>query len=163
MNNEQVFEWAMRFILEHEGDYVDDDQDPGGETNFGISQRYHPDVDVESLDRIGAIRIYRERYWDKYRCGEMHPAMGLSLMDAVVNQPADWAVRQLQQVVGTAVDGIVGPKTVGAANLHARAFELGMFHVRRIDRYVTRDNYSRYGSGWVRRVLECHATACEQL
>lgn len=163
MNNEQTFEWAIKFVLQHEGDYVDDDEDPGGETNYGISQKHHPDVDVDALDRVAAIRIYRERYWDRHRCGELHPAMALVLFDGVVNQPADWAVKTLQGLAGTTVDGIVGPKTIDTVNRAVSPYLLQRFMAARVDRYVTRDHYSRFGEGWIRRALDAYATGAAQL
>lgn len=162
MNSEQIFEWAVKFVLEHEGDWVDDDQDPGGETNFGVSAVHNPDLDVAGMDRIDAIRVYRERYWERYKCDELHPTWALALFDATVNQPATWAVRQLQAVVGVKQDGIMGPVTVGAANRTRSDYHLQLFMARRIDRYVTREHYPRFGTGWLRRALDCYAVARSQ-
>ena len=41
-----------------------DPHDPGGTTKFGISKRYHPDVDVENLTLQEAEEIYRKEYWN---------------------------------------------------------------------------------------------------
>lgn len=162
-NSEQVFEWAMKFIMEWEGGFVDDDEDPGGETNFGISQYYHPDVDVETLTRHEAIDIYRERYWKRYMCDELNPALALALFDTVVNQPADWGIRSFQNAVSTTVDGIMGPKTVGAANKNRSDYVLQKIMLARLNRYITRDHFKRFGDGWMRRVLDCYATCRMQL
>ena len=40
------FDDIIEVVLEHEGGYVNDPDDPGGETNFGIAKRSHPDVDI---------------------------------------------------------------------------------------------------------------------
>ena len=37
-----TFKKAIEVILKHEGGYVDDPVDPGGETNMGISRKAYP-------------------------------------------------------------------------------------------------------------------------
>ena len=37
-------------VLEHEGGYVNDPNDLGGETKYGISKRAYPDVDIFNFD-----------------------------------------------------------------------------------------------------------------
>lgn len=55
---------ALDLVLKLEGGYVDDPDDRGGATNFGISQRSHPELDIKSLTKDQAIEIYRKKYWD---------------------------------------------------------------------------------------------------
>lgn len=57
------FAAAVGFVLKHEGGYVNDPDDPGGETKFGIAKRYHPDVDIKNLDERAAAEIYLKEYW----------------------------------------------------------------------------------------------------
>jgi len=59
------FDEIIEVVLHHEGGYVNDPKDPGGETNFGIAKRSHPDVDIKNLTKDGAKEIYKEHYWDK--------------------------------------------------------------------------------------------------
>ena len=59
------FDEIIEVVLEHEGGYVNDPKDPGGETNFGIAKRSHPDVDIKNLTKEGDKEIYKEVYWDK--------------------------------------------------------------------------------------------------
>src|SRR5207248_918577 len=37
----------------------------GGETNFGISKRKYPTLDIKNLTDLGAVAIYRRDYWDR--------------------------------------------------------------------------------------------------
>ena len=62
------FDEIIEVVLHHEGGYVNDPKDPGGETNYGISKRAYPDVDIKNLTEDGAKDIYRRDYWEKYRC-----------------------------------------------------------------------------------------------
>ena len=68
-----TFEVIVASVLEAEGGYVNDPQDPGGETKYGISKRSHPDVDIKNLSITGAIKIYEEEYWKPAKV-EMLPA-----------------------------------------------------------------------------------------
>ncbi len=58
------FNDIIEVVLHHEGGYVNDPKDPGGETNFGVAKRSHPDVDIKNLTKDGAKEIYKEHYWD---------------------------------------------------------------------------------------------------
>ena len=53
-----TFDEIIEVVLHHEGGYVNDPKDPGGETNFGISKRAYPDVDMKTLTKEGAKDIY---------------------------------------------------------------------------------------------------------
>lgn len=57
------FDTAIRFIIEHEGGYVFDPDDPGGETNFGISKRAYPNINIKKLTKEQAEKIYLIDYW----------------------------------------------------------------------------------------------------
>ena len=57
---------AVALVLKHEGGYVNDPNDSGEETNWGICKRFHPDVDVKHLTRDQAIEIYFNDYWQAY-------------------------------------------------------------------------------------------------
>ena len=53
------FEDAFDRLISHEGGYVNDPLDPGGETKFGISKRSYPTLDIAALTREDARAIYR--------------------------------------------------------------------------------------------------------
>ena len=54
---------ASVFTLHWEGGYVNDPNDPGGETNFGISKRAYPNLDIAHLTADDALKIYYNDYW----------------------------------------------------------------------------------------------------
>lgn len=54
---------SLRFVLQWEKGYVNDPDDPGGETKWGISKRYHPTLDIKNLTPQEAAEIYYEEYW----------------------------------------------------------------------------------------------------
>ena len=55
------FDDIIEVVLEHEGGYVNDPKDPGGETNFGIAKRSHPDVDIKNLTKEDAKEIKKQK------------------------------------------------------------------------------------------------------
>jgi lysozyme family protein len=56
---------ARDLLLELEGGYVNDPRDPGGETNFGICRKSHPNEDIEGMTRERAASIYHGEYWSR--------------------------------------------------------------------------------------------------
>ena len=66
-----TFDEIIEITLHHEGGYVHDPKDLGGETNFGIAKRFYPDVDIKNLTKEGAKDIYKKDYWDKNKVDEL--------------------------------------------------------------------------------------------
>lgn len=154
------FDDAVAVILAHEGGYVDHPSDPGGETNFGISKRAYPDVDIKALTRDGAAAIYRRDYWARCRCDEMPYGVALCVFDAAVNSGRSRAAKWLQSALGTVdVDGKIGPKTLAAvAAADERTLVEGMIDERlRFLRGLS--TWQTFGRGWTRRVDETRAHA----
>ena len=77
---------SIDFVLNHEGGYVPPKTaDPGGETNFGISKRWHPNLDIRGLTIDDAIAIYNREYWAPCHCESMGDDMALCVFDSAVN------------------------------------------------------------------------------
>ena len=106
---------AGQWILEAEGGLVDDPNDPGGLTKYGISQAAFPDLDIRNLTPEQALGIYATHYWEPAKCPALPQKLALVHFDAAVNCGVGQAARFLEQAVGVAVDGIVGPITIAAA------------------------------------------------
>lgn len=127
-----TFEAAIPTILAHEGGYVNDPDDPGGETNYGISRRAHPDVDIATLSRDDAAKIYRRDYWEPNGYGRIDDqALATKVFDFAVNMGPARSHRLLQQAVNLLrpacrvcgagrgrlrVDGVLGPLSFSAVN-----------------------------------------------
>ena len=92
-----LFETAVDFVLTAEGGLVDDPSDPGGLTNFGISQRAYPHLNIRELTIADAKALYRKDYWDRCSCGKLPHAIALVVFDAAVNQGASASIRMLQR------------------------------------------------------------------
>ena len=114
-----TFERAMDFVLKWEGGYVNHPSDPGGETNFGIAQKSHPDVDIKNLREDQAMDIYREEYWNEIQGDELPDAVAIAVMDYAVNSGVKRASRALQNLVHAEVDGQIGPLTIKQVQIAA--------------------------------------------
>ena len=79
------FERCFVFVLRHEGGYVNDPRDPGGETKYGISKRAYPLLNIKNLSIEDAKMIYRKDYWDRAGCGALEWPMCLVHFDSCVN------------------------------------------------------------------------------
>ena len=158
---DETFETAIRLVLQHEGGYVNDPDDPGGETNFGISRRTYPDLDIKNLTGEEATEIYRRDWWDKNRFGEIEPgSLATGLFDVAVNAGTSRAVTALQKAltatgVSVSVDGKLGPATLAAANGHAKPDALVREFCAQRVMYYTGLEKPKYLLGWVRRALDC--------
>ena len=49
MSSLTEFKDIIKVTLKHEGGYVNDPKDLGGETNMGITKRFYPDLDIKNL------------------------------------------------------------------------------------------------------------------
>jgi len=153
------FDDIIEVVLHHEGGYVNDPDDPGGETNFGIAKRSHPDVDIANLTKDGAKEIYKEHYWDKNKVESLSEELRHIYFDMCVNQGRGRAVKILQRAANgkgaeLKVDGGMGPKTIAAME----GVELDRVRAYRIKYYadlVTRKpDLEKFYFGWFRRGLE---------
>ena len=153
------FDDIIEVVLEHEGGYVNDPDDPGGETNFGIAKRSHPDVDIANLTKEGAKEIYYQSYWIKNRVPQMPEDLKHIYFDMCVNQGRGRAIKILQRAANAKgamleVDGGLGPKTIGAM----KNVELDRVRAYRIKYYADlvtrRPDLEKFYFGWFRRGLE---------
>lgn len=110
------FEDAIKLTLIHEGGYVNNPADPGGETNMGITKRDHPNEDIKNMTVERATEIYREGYWKKHYSEIDSQAIANKLFDLGVLFGVGKAVRMLQRTLEVTQDGIFGLNTLAAVN-----------------------------------------------
>jgi lysozyme family protein len=143
------FDKCIQVILRNEGGYINDPNDPGGETNYGISKRSYPDLDIPNLTKEQAIEIYWEHYWIPKLDYLEDINAAVQVFDMCVNAGKYRAVRMAQKVSFAFEDGIFGDATVRAVN-NCIAF-VGHYKNERIRFYQSLDN-DRYIKGWINRV-----------
>lgn len=175
-----AFIHAINFVLPHEEEFVrghwgdenyvvaeHDPHDPGGTTKYGIDQRTHPQIDVEHLDRDGAISLYYQE-WLFYHCFLLPDRIAVAQFDVRVN--GGYAVAWLQRALNDAritpgkppviaprltVDGVMGPATIDAANSCDQTSVLRYFITQRDRRFdslaQSNPDFQRYLAGWKNR------------
>lgn len=125
-------------IVAREGGFVNDPDDPGGATNFGVTihtmRRLGLDLDgsggidmadVRALTRARAVEIFIEQYYHRPGIARLPEVLRASVFDMQVNAGAN-AVRILQRLLremghAVDVDGVIGPQTLAAAEAAAKA------------------------------------------
>lgn len=156
---EQNFNNVMDEVFKHEGGYVNDPRDAGGETNMGVSKRAHPDVDIKNLTKSTAKTLYARDYWQKVRAGQFPDGLDIALMDASVNSGNSRGSKWMQGALGVKRDGKIGPQTIAAARdkapegikviQDACAARMGFLRGLRV--------WSIYKGGWSTRVASVEA------
>ncbi len=120
-------------IIEVEGGFVDDPNDSGGATNFGITEAVARangyDGYMGHLPREVAFRIYAAKYWDAVRADDLlriSAPLAEEVVDTAVNMGPARAGKFLQRALNAlndrgrlysdlVVDGGIGPATIAAA------------------------------------------------
>ncbi len=161
-------------ILRREGGFVNDPDDPGGATNFGVTlgtmRRLGLDLDengavdvadVRALTRAQAVEIYKKEYFHKPGIDRLPGALQATVFDMYVNAGSA-AVTILQRLLGefgfpVAVDGVLGPQTFGAAEAalgvapehlaDAYGIERRNYYYRLADRRPSSRKYARRRDG----------------
>lgn len=155
-----LFEIAFALVLDHEGGYVHDKNDPGGETIYGISRTHHPEVWAKGTPtEQQAKAIYKRDYWNACRCDDLPPAIAIMVFDSAVNQGPTQAIRFLQRAINVKDDGIIGPNTIKAAKHSNTLLTLVAIASLRIKHYTALSTWQRYGMGWSKRVFLTTITA----
>lgn len=147
------FETAFRFTIGHEGGYVNDVRDPGGETKFGISKRSYPGVDIKSLTLEQAQAIYKRDYWQQASCDRMPLKIAVAVFDAAVHHGPKTAVKLLQRALKVADDGEYGRITHGTLQSRDTNETLELMLSERAIYLTTCPAWPTYKRGWLKRLF----------
>lgn len=135
----------------HEGGYVNDPNDPGGETNWGISKRSYPDLDIKNLTRAEAVAIYHRDFWDKVHADKLYPSVAYQLLDFAVNSGPETAIRYYQKALNVADDGYFGPMSEAAAMEMSETDQIMRLIGHRQIFQTKLKNWKHHGKGWAVR------------
>ncbi len=141
-------------IVAREGGYVNDPDDPGGATKYGVTihtmRRLGLDLDgdgdvdeadVKVLTKVKAVSIFVEHYFRRPKIDQLPEVLHATVFDMYVNAGAN-AVKILQRLLGdmripVKVDGVIGRQTIAATK---KALEAAPNHF--VDAYgIARRNY----------------------
>lgn len=172
------FSSAFAATMKAEGGYVNDPQDPGGETYKGIARKLNSKWDgwvlidmarkdknfPANLDGNAALQdkiksFYEINYWDKVRGDEISDQhIAESIFDFAVNAGVITSSKLAQITVNEEPDGTIGPVTVGKLNQQDPRTFLALFALHKIARYLSicekRQDSKKFFYGWVKRTVE---------
>ena len=161
------YEKCLEIILHHEGGFVNHPKDPGGETNLGVTKRVYEEwggtKDMKDLTVEDVAPIYQKNYWNRVRGDDLPAGLDLCVFDFGVNAGTGRSAKFLQRLVGTTVDGGIGPATLRAVNAYVQIegieATIDDYQKRRQEYYESLSTLETFGRGWTRRVDEVTKTA----
>lgn len=147
--------WAR--IVKHEGGYVNNPKDPGGETNWGITKRvavaHSYTGSMRNLPLATAEAIAEKSYWDAVQGDKLPAAVAWQVVDAAYNHGNRQAVKFLQRAIGASDDGIIGPRTLAAVKAMDQNDIILLFLAERLQFFTNLSTWSVFGKGWSRRIV----------
>lgn len=146
------FDEAFDLLIGHEGNYINDPKDPGGETNWGISKRSYPQLDIKNLTKEAAKNIYWKDYWVPSAVNLLPDTLIFDVFDTAVNSGPKTAIKIMQKMVGTVQDGVIGPKTLAAIKVLNDANLVYKYNANRLLFMTDLPNWRDAGKGWARRI-----------
>ena len=156
------YDECLKTILHHEGGYVNHPKDPGGETNLGVTKRVYQEhggtKDMKDLLVEDVAPIYKKGYWDKMKGDDLPGGLDLCVFDFGVNAGPGRAAKFLQSMIGTTVDGGIGPNTLAKVEEYIRENgeheSVKKYQEMRQKYYEQLSTFDTFGKGWTRRVEE---------
>lgn len=139
-------------LFKDEGGYVNDKDDAGGETKYGISKRSYPYENIATLTTEQARKIYKKDFWDRGVCEELPEEIRYIHFDTCVNCGIRQATKLLQRAAGIKDDGFFGPQTLTASKnvtIERYAAERILFYK---DLVKQRPSNQKFLNGWINRV-----------
>lgn len=155
------FKIALKRVLKHEGGYVNNPHDKGGETNYGITvgtaRQYGYTGSMRTIPMAMVEEIYKARFWDALDLEQMTQKYGFAfayqLFDAGVNHGVGNAKRMLQRALGVVDDGVIGKITLTELERQA-PLVVDLFNAERIEFYTKIASFNHFGRGWMRRMSD---------
>ena len=152
------FDKCLEMLLHHEGGYVWHEEDPGGETNLGVTKKVYQDwggtKEMIDLTIEDVAPIYKKNYWDRCKCDQLGSGLDWAVFDWAVNSGTRRVSKALQKACGAERDGVIGNKTLALANGQDVKYMIEEIGVIRQSFYESLRTFKTFGRGWTRRNKE---------
>ena len=155
---DERFNQFVEIILKHEGGYVWDKDDLGGETNMGITKRRYPNEDIKNITVFRAKELYFNDFYKPLGLQHItNDLLALHIFDMAVNAGRKTSVKLLQDLLsGVESDGKIGPLTAQALYYAEGSVDIVAAYIaKRYERYYTVSTYrnnKKFLKGWINRV-----------
>lgn len=163
------FNRALEKLLRHEGGYVNNKADSGGETICGISRKWYPQWSGWALVDQGlretsedvqkhVYTFYYTFYWVKLRLDDVQSdAVAELLFNFAVNIGKKTMVKKIQRILKVKQDGLIGDKTVAALNAYDDEKFIYHMLLELLEFYVQLGKEQPiFVKGWVNRVVHSY-------
>jgi lysozyme family protein len=169
------FDKSFDLVICHEGGYVWDKDDPGGETNLGVTNaawseylnRIVTHGEIKALTRDMVKPFYKKLYWDKVRGDELPMGVDYMVFDFAVNSGITQSSKTIQRCVDAVPDGIIGIKTLESIkkrNPHVIASEFRKaketFYKNLVDQ---KPHLKKFLNGWMNRIVQVDVTVSSMI
>ena len=163
------FEQSLKMLLHHEGGYVNHPEDPGGETNLGVTRAVYEqwvnrqvmDGEMKALTVKDVAPIYKTNYWDRIRGDDLPSGLDFAAFDWAVNSGTGRPARVVQKYISAKQDGAIGPKTLALVAENDPAKMIQYLYEPRQKFYEGLPHFDTFGKGWTRRNQETLKAAME--
>lgn len=169
---------SYKKILKAEGGFVNDKDDRGGMTIFGLTRKNYPVLflwdKVDEMLKNGKIpdrdlllkdpygieveSTYKTCFWKACKCDNLPDKLDYCVFSCAVNCGTGRAAKILQGVVGATQDGIIGNKTIELVNkfevsdLLERFAQAWKYYYKKI--VDNNPSQKKFYRGWINRVNE---------
>lgn len=166
----------IEYVIDrYEGGYVNDPNDKGGETKYGITKATYPNLDIKNLTKEQAVNIYKRHYWGssldsiaQYTSDKLTEKVFAFAINAGVGTSVKAIQRALNNLTDNSlkVDGIWGPKSKealktltndGQNTSNIIAFQCTLF-VEMIAHYfqlcIKKPSQKTFLMSWLRRIFD---------
>jgi len=171
------FNLAFSRMLSHEGNYINDPDDLGGETYKGIARNSHrswsgwPIIDsykiksdfpksLETDEKLQSLveQFYFDNFWKPLKADQIQNQTSAdSVFDFAVNAGVTTSTRLVQSIVGAKIDGIIGEQTLNKINSMDFGYFQAALTVAKIKYYMNiirkRPTSKKFLLGWISRSL----------
>ncbi len=146
--------WAQ--LLRNEGGYVDNPNDPGGATNWGVTEAVARangyTGDMRLMSQATAEAIAKREYWDVVHGDDLPAPLDFQVLDGAYNSGALRAAEWLQRAVGVQADGEIGPVTLAAVGRMDIAQIICGYNGARLAFLASLGTWADFGRGWANRI-----------
>ena len=152
------FQECLDLVLKSEGGWVNNSNDPGGETNLGVTKRVwieyvgHPVENLKKLTKEDVAPLYELKYWRPCYCEVLPRGLDFVVFSMGVNAGPGRSVKLLQSAIGCIPDGVIGPRTRELISSSNGADIIKKFSTARREYYQSLKTFPIFGKGWLIRV-----------
>ena len=158
MLHDKEYQRALQeYAIPNEGGYVDNPKDQGGETNMGISKRYHPDEDIKNLTRERANALLFKEVWNWNGINTLPPEIRGFVFDHGIRTSPQNAIETTHKALGIdPVGDIIGKTTLSRLKDMDYNEFLHKYKGLVKEQDKQRSEYNVFGKGWDNRTNGYH-------